>query len=301
MSKPGGHKKQHYIPKVYLAAWCDPDTPSQMQPYVWVFDRAGGLGKKRAPHKIFTETDFYTISRPDGSRDLKIEHALSKVERGLKNLTTNFIARRRQLPSPQKTKLIEFIAAMHGRTPQTRDIQLRLWKSKLDAALLQKHKLRDSVVLQSSHKAAAAHYGASSQTSLDTLRKAIESPMQYLVPGAFNEALPALSRMTITVFFTDLPSFITSDCPVTWFDPTVPRAKYLTHETSLSDDGIEVTMPLSPRHSIMLHNPSFHQAGSVRYTPACPQTVSALNRRTAHFAYKKIVSWKDGFDSSWKV
>lgn len=301
MSKSRGHKKQHYIPKVYLAAWCDPETPSRMQPYVWMLDPAGGPGKKRAPHKLFSETEIYTISRPDGSRNLKIEHALSRVEQGLNDLIANYIAQCRQLPNPRKTKLIEFIAAMHGRTPQTRDIQLGLWKSKLDVALQQEQSLEDSTPSPTSQEDEVVQSGASSRPSMDTLRRAIESPMQYLVPGAFKEAMPALSRMSITVFCTDLPSFITSDSPVTWFDPTVPRDKYLTHETSLSDDGIEVTMPLSPRHSIMLHNPRIPHTGSVSYKSACPRTVVALNRRTAHFADKKIVSWKDGFDASWKV
>ncbi|MBO2970436.1 DUF4238 domain-containing protein, partial [Burkholderia pseudomallei] len=52
------HKKQHYVPASYLKAWCDPDCPATHEPYVWVFERDGTSRHRRAPHKLFTETDM---------------------------------------------------------------------------------------------------------------------------------------------------------------------------------------------------------------------------------------------------
>lgn len=125
--------------------------------------------------------------------------------------------------------------------------------------------------------------------------------MQFLLLGAMADGLPMLSQMTMTIMCTDEPSFITSDSPVTWFDPTVARDKFLTHKSSLSDPGIEVAMPLSPRHMIILRHPMTPFVKPVNYLRASASTVAALNRRTAHYADKALVSWRDGFDPTWQI
>jgi hypothetical protein len=51
------HKSQHFIPRSYLAAWRDPETPEGQEPYVWRFSKDGSQSKNKAPQNIFTETD----------------------------------------------------------------------------------------------------------------------------------------------------------------------------------------------------------------------------------------------------
>jgi hypothetical protein len=245
-----------------------------MQPFVWTFDPDGSVGRKRAPQNLFTETDIYTIARPNGVRDLQMEFELSKLEQGLKTLLEDFIANHRQLPRLRQSKLIAFIAAMHGRTPQAREIQRALWQKTLDAAEA------NAIALSST---------PNSEAGLPILRKAVASPMQFLLPGAMMDGLPMLSEMTMTIMCSVEPAFITSDCPVTWFDPTVPRERFLTHTSSLADPGIEVVMPLSPRHTIVLHHPMTRLDKQVRYVRASATTVAALNRRTAHYAHKALI------------
>lgn len=271
-----------------------------MRPYVWTFEPSGSAGRKRAPGNLFTETDIYTITMPDGARDLRIEHELSRLEKGLKSLVADYVARRRQLPQPRQARLVAFIAAMHGRTPQAREIQRKLWLDMLDAA---ERLARDSAAPDASERelAEVPPPFPASLTSPDKLRRAVTSPMQFLLPGAIIDGLPMLSRMTMTIMCTDEPSFITSDSPVTWFDPTVPREKFLTHESSLSDKGIEVTIPLSPRHMIVMHHPMSPVLKPVRYVRVDASTAAVLNRRTAHYADKTIVSWRDGFDPTWRI
>jgi hypothetical protein len=268
---------------------------------VWTFDPGGGAGRKRAPQKLFTETDIYTIFRPDGSRDLRIEVELSKLEQGLKTLVTDFVARHRQLPRFRRSKLVAFIAAMHGRTPQARDIQQTLWQDTLDVAERQAKERLTSSSSYSGRATVGLGSPTSSGVELDNLRRAVASPMQFLLPGAMMDGLPALSEMTMTVMCSVEPGFITSDSPVTWFDPTVPRDSFLTHKSSLSDPGIEVAMPLSPHHTIILHHPMTPFEKPVRYVRASAATVAALNRRTAHYAHKTLVSSRDGFDPTWPI
>jgi hypothetical protein len=270
-----------------------------MEPYVWILGPSGGVGRKRAPGNLFKETEIYTIPAQDGSRDLSIEHALSALENGLKTLLTDFIAPHRQLPPHMRSRFIAFIAAMHGRTPQAREVQRTLWQKDLDLA-----ERKGGILARTSEQdQGSTSSGCSSDAvvNLDDLRSAVASPMRFLLPGAMADGLPILRQMTLTVMYTDEPGFVTSDSPVTWFDPTLSRDKFLMHKSSLSDPGIEITMPLSPRHAVILHHPLTPSEAPMRYMKANTGAVVALNRRTAFYADKVLVSWRNGFEPDWQI
>src|SRR5262245_21005576 len=127
MSKPKSHKAQHWIPKSYLAAWTDPECPSRHEPFVHVFNKDGTDHEKRAPHNIFTETDLYTIKRPDGGRDLRLEHGLSGLENDFVRIRNDFLVPQKTLPPILYSKLIVFVAAMSARTPAMRDHHASQW------------------------------------------------------------------------------------------------------------------------------------------------------------------------------
>src|SRR5450759_793187 len=88
------HKKQHFVPQSYLRAWCDPQTPEGPEPYIWLCDKRGGGAKKRAPAKVFTQNDFYTIKDADGERDLVLEHGLSQLDARFAALRRNRLDKR---------------------------------------------------------------------------------------------------------------------------------------------------------------------------------------------------------------
>src|SRR6266851_4585058 len=80
LAHPMNHKNQHWVPRCYLEAWCDPESPEGQEPYVWRWEKDGNARKRKAPNKIFTEKDLYTLKRPDGTRDLGLEHGLGGLE-----------------------------------------------------------------------------------------------------------------------------------------------------------------------------------------------------------------------------
>jgi len=106
-------KKQHIIPRCYLQAWCDPNTPAGQLPFIWRISKDGSSKQKRSPKKSFTATDMYTIQLPNGDRNLVIEDTLAKVE-------TDFVAvlakvrKRRKLDATDRARLCIFSAA-HAR------------------------------------------------------------------------------------------------------------------------------------------------------------------------------------------
>lgn len=79
MAKKGA-TKQHYVPRSYLAEWCDPKWPPEQAPYVWVFDKKTRKGKRKAPNNILTKTDMYTLEFDDGKKSYVIEETLSAIE-----------------------------------------------------------------------------------------------------------------------------------------------------------------------------------------------------------------------------
>ena len=108
------YKKQHFIPKCYLKAWCDPSVPEDYTPYVWVFSQDGTTSKNKSPEKIFYETDMYTINKADGSRDLILEHGLSGLETQFSAIRDRALKRHQRINPTDHIQICAFLAAMQG-------------------------------------------------------------------------------------------------------------------------------------------------------------------------------------------
>lgn len=126
------HKKQHFVPATYLKAWCDSNAPSDYKPYVWIYPKNGGEAKSKPPEKIFWETDFYTVKKINGERDLVLEHGLAQLESQFANLRDKKLNKRKSLTLQDKSVLCTFAAAMHARTKSRRDHLKGQWQQVLD-------------------------------------------------------------------------------------------------------------------------------------------------------------------------
>jgi hypothetical protein len=79
-------KRQHIIPKCYQKSWCDPATPPNQTPYIWMLSKDGQQKKRKAPEKAFVSADVYTIRLSNAERDLVVEDTLAKIEGTFVNL-----------------------------------------------------------------------------------------------------------------------------------------------------------------------------------------------------------------------
>jgi hypothetical protein len=113
MSEP---KRQHIIPKCYLKQFVDPHTPTGQEPYVWIFDRGSKKGKKRAPRNILTETDLYTFSGKDGTKNYSLENSLAQIESDYASLFEQKIGQHLPLHAREHLVLCAFVAGMLQRT-----------------------------------------------------------------------------------------------------------------------------------------------------------------------------------------
>lgn len=129
MSKPRTHKSQHFVAQCYTKAWYDPQMPSgaKLEPYVWVFDRDGNNARRKAPRNLFTETDIYTIERPDGERDLRFEHGFQELEDRFTRIRNLKFNRREWPDAEQAVSLFAFVATAQARTVAHRDFHRQQW------------------------------------------------------------------------------------------------------------------------------------------------------------------------------
>jgi hypothetical protein len=237
--------EQHWVPKSYLMAWCDPDFPLNYEPYVWRFARDGGMGHRKAPKNIFSERDFYTISDPSGQRDLHLEHLLGTLEDKFCQIRETRVARSEELTLEEKVWFCAFVAAMRSRTRGQRKAFQSQWGHALRVAEDLQHSLGAMTQEQRQNYRPHKFLGETSGSSLsiDDVRNIADKPIQYMLPQIIKQDMTWLARMKLVLFTTeDDVGFITSEQPCVWFDPKGGRRPPM-----LQSGSVEVTMPVSPK------------------------------------------------------
>lgn len=244
------HKSQHWIPRTYLEPWCDSNRiPANAEPYVWCFPKKGGTGKRKAPHNLFEDSDFYTILRADGERDLSLEDGLAVLENRFRPIRA-LIEGRQRIGDRDKAWLCGFVAAMHWRTRSQRDAFRQQWGHVVTVAEdLQQALGRMTPGQRQQHKPITPLGGATGPSlTVDDARRLSAQPLQHMLVTAIEEDLSLLAQMNLVVFTTDDElGFITSDHPCAYFDPHGG-----SRPPMLQSRTIEVTLPVSPRSLLLL-------------------------------------------------
>lgn len=299
--KPRHHKTQHWVPRSYLDAWRDPDTPVGQEPYVHVFSRDGQKHRRKAPANLFTERELYTIKLEDGGRDLRLEHGLSGLEDAFRRIRADYIEPRRQLPLPRYVKLMIFLAAMHARTPAMRDHHMKFWREVQDQGE-QIERWAKTATVQEKERAARASVRSSGTRSfgMDQVRAITASPMQSTLGPFISAEAPLLLKMRCIVICTDTdPGFITSDHPVVWFDSEWHKKPPMFRSPSFSDPELEITMPLSPGQLLMMRHGKAEGAHRVEYFDLDAEVVCDLNRRSRFSCTNEFVVRREHSDPRW--
>jgi len=105
----------HFVPRFYLARFARGRR-------LLVKRRDASRAFRSSVDKIAAENDLYTVFEPDGSRNVKYEHLLGKLERAAAPAMAMLAAGR--LPragSAEREGLSAFVALQAARTPETRD------------------------------------------------------------------------------------------------------------------------------------------------------------------------------------
>jgi Protein of unknown function (DUF4238) len=296
------NKRQHFVPQSYLKAWCDASTPAGQEPYVWLFDKSGGQARRKAPAKIFVEKDFYTIKGADGERDLVLEHGLSQLE-------TRFVALRDRkldmglpLSLRDRINLAAFVAAAFARTKSRAAFKQEQWQRVLDhmqrMADWMETARPDEIEAMSGAMEPSLGEEASSLT-IEDVQSIVEQPVQAFMVPEIEAVTPILARMPLGIIQTgDSPGFITSDAPCVWFDTELFKKTPRMGAGGLISPTIEISMPVSPRQSVLFG----HQlASNGRYLTLQPNdpVVDHMNQRVCRFSDEHVVVNQNVFKQTW--
>lgn len=288
------HKDQHFVPRSYLAAWCDVDCPAEHEPYVWRVEKNGTGSRRKAPRNIFTEKDMYTLPGPDGKRELGLEHLLADLESEYVQIRDDVILHNRPLDDLQRVKLCTFMAAMQARSVQQRDH----WKSQLGEVYAMGQRMKAQVQAmtpEQRRKIPPSTGGSGSSLSHDEVGRLADNPVPMLLSVGIAQFAPMFASMHLVILRTDeVPGFITSDAPCVIYDPQAYKRPFPYNAPGLAFPTAEVTMPVSPTHMAVLLHKSIDPA-----QPVPGEVVAELNRRTRAHADKHFIVSKDFVNPIW--
>jgi hypothetical protein len=280
------HSKQHFVPRSYLKAWCDPVTSAHQKRHVWRFDKDGSNPRRVPPKKLFYETDLYTIHQPDGGRDLTLEHGLATLENEFVTIRDSTLTQQKQPTPEERVWLCAFLAASQARTPTQLNHLGKQWGKALEEMDRMIEWAKDATPEQMAD-AASLGRGSGPGLSYDDVKRMAEKPVETWLVPLITEMTPLLARLDFAVIECS-PNrvFITSDNPCVWFDPQWHTRPPFYQAPALIYPTIEISLPVSPRQVIFLN-----RQGRVGYFAAGERATEEFNRRTRfHCAEYFIVS-----------
>jgi uncharacterized protein DUF4238 len=270
------NKNQHVIPNCYLKSWCDPRSLGDQNPHIWRVRRDGSQKRRKSPEKSFRANNRYTITMPNGDRNLVIENTLGGIENQFVNVLGR-IRRREYLTPRDRAHLCLFTAAMHARA----DAVGEHWKKFYQSVHSQ------VVALEKKHNSTPT-------TSLESADM-VKHAYPYTVDLSVEVLAPMLFRMPMTILVTDdALGFITSDNPCVWFVPNAHTMPPMLRHPSLSQPDIEISLPLTPQHLLLIAHRAYPQ-----YVDARKATVDEANRSRRFNCTEEFVSWKGGTLPYW--
>ena len=299
MVKSRSHRTQHWIPKSYLAAWHDPNCPPRHTAYVNRISKDGTEIDQRAPANIFSENNLYTITTPEGHRDLTLEHGLSGLENAFTGIRQRSLQEMKQLPDLPYLKFLAFVAAMHVRTPAMRDHHARIW-SEVKGKVERLQNLMTSAAPEDVDAAITPSLAPAGETdiTLDEVGKLAAAPLQNLLIPFIQSELTGLVAMKCEIFCTDhVNGFITSDAPVSWFDPQAHKLPPLDRSPGLATPTIEIAFPISPQQCALIHHGD--ATSGIRYLDAPDNIVSEINSRIRFYSNEHFVSRLGYLEREW--
>lgn len=248
--------KQHYVPNCYLKAWCDPQTPKGREPYVWMFPKEGGQGKRKAPSNIFSEPEIYTLYTDDGKPDRSIETSFSSLEGEFTKIRRLRLNKKKPLDVQDEILLRLFIAAMHARTKAMISHIKNIWKEPLEMMDEIDEKLRDATPeerLQMAHATQPITGNQDDSFSREDLQEMFDNPVGTLMIPQIQIEMDSYTRMGLAIMNTSgNERFITSDNPVVWFDPEACKRPWPYNVAALGYKTVEIYFPISPTQCAML-------------------------------------------------
>jgi hypothetical protein len=283
------HKRQHWIPDTYLDAWCDPDPARQNPKRVYRFNPDGSFKDYRTPSRLFTKDDLYTVPGPNGERGLEAEHSMTRLEDAFARMRKGRLEKGLPLPPKDRVQLIWFISAMRNRSPAAHAHDAYFNSRVLEIG----DDMKAAMARMSPDERAAWGKKAARMTlkgtddvsiPLEAFREIVTAPFGAQLPNKIAVEASVLERMYLTILRApDGHTFLTSDRPVTWWDPEDPPPT--RSPLGLGRASMQVTVPLTPSLCAMISHVDYADYMDVNDT-----SVANINDRTVHYCREVYIS-----------
>jgi len=209
-----GPKKQHYLPRFYLAGF-DKDGK------VWVHDKERNVFEQRNPKTLATRKHYYSVDNEKGEKDLAVEHVLGMVENTAAKIIKKLDAGK-WIDYWDKIHLAQFVALMKFRVP----VFERYFADVSEASI--KQKMMDDFPTVEAVQEKLEELGKDEPTNLEKARDIFEGLQdpKYRVHSNAAARIAAMLVFTLEISRTlallewtfvvapEGTSFVTSDDPV---------------------------------------------------------------------------------------
>ena len=289
------HTDQHIIPKCYLKAWNDNTLINKdsgkpfNEPQVWAYNKISGESEQLSAKTNFTQEDFYTIKDEQRERDLTIEHALGRAEDKFDWIRDNKLLKNEDFDEQERLDICLFIATMHNRTI-SRINHLGDILKPIQEKLKSYEKFAKTATVEELKKMSNISTTTGSKTiSPEELGEAIDKPLENIMVPIVNYLVPELAKLKIAIFYTKEDfGFITSDNPCVW--RSFEAHMRLFQSPGLNDDTINIILPISPTHCILLNK----QIEGYIDIDTNPESIDQINTLIYEGAEKCIITNQKG-------
>jgi Protein of unknown function (DUF4238) len=272
-------KRHHYIPVAYLNAFTDeggrlvayrkdePQKPLTVRPSEIAFERY-----------------YYSQPLPEGGQDNNtIEDGFSEIES-----TWPPIVDRMRAGADVNSDLeaiFMFLALMRVRVPATRDM--------VELSLAESVKSSIRAMGRAGQLPPPPAGFENLGDVLDWAEIAIDPHQSiHAMATLANGLVPVVDRLGLQVVHNETDeTFITTDNPVTYFDPDIPEQGLRPYTVDPVKGRIELLFPVGPQTLIRGHSdlkPRFAREGAHHIRVTSRQEIKRMNRLIARFGYRFI-------------
>jgi hypothetical protein len=260
----------HVVPRTYLKGFADKVRG------VGVYSGVPGLPAytEKQVDEVSTQVDFYTMYRADGTEDLALEAALSKLESKMRDALK--VVRSNKHPDEQTLNMLALLAALqevrsernrHVMTRPLQQVEAEI-RTRLEAQGRSPDEIREAVHLFFAENFVSGDFNLE-PSNISAL----------MVPQGLAIRYKFFRTMSKCIIQSDAHDFFTCDDPVTWTDP------FHVNDIGFAFLSItaEVTYPLTRRHCLLMsYFPLLSQA------IASAETVTTINARTTGNALREV-------------
>jgi hypothetical protein len=297
--------KHHYLPQFYLREFTDPDVPYGHDPYIWVYSLAKRTWRRRGPHNVAAESDYYAFTDQTGKRSHEVEKMLSQVESMTAHVVREKVLNQQLLDEEDRATIATFVALTPARVPAQHEHIGNFMAEVAQDILRAMHQVH----MQAPETLEAFKRDYRQETGkhdLDNLRPEHLDPTRYKIrttrPAAIGISFSAVldcARIIAEMGWTFLVSappdhFITSDYPFSILDPTNRNQAY---GHGLAFKHVEVSLPLTRNLAFL----AVWQSKGTQWLPASERIVKQVNLRSMLSASRFLVAPKPDFPGADKL